>query len=102
MFRRIIIIFIILSVIIYIVYLGKRESIVNTNYEELVNTIDSLSLCIDSLQTINDSLYNNINDSEENIKIIEHWYEKEYSVILTQPTDSDCMFFSNYLSKYFK
>lgn len=102
MFRRIIIIFVILSAIIYIVYLGKRESIVNTNYEELVNTIDSLSICIDSLQTINDSLYNNINKSEEDIKIIEHWYEKEYSIILTQPTDSDCLFFSNYLSKYFK
>ena len=102
MFRRIIIIFVILSVIIYIVYLGKRESVVNTNYKELVNTIDSLSLCIDSLQLVNDSLYNNINNSEENIKIVEKWYEKEYHYILTQPTDSDCLFFSNYLSKYFK
>lgn len=33
------------------------------------------------------------------LRIINNDYEKEVNNILTQPTDSDCIFFSEYLSK---
>ena len=33
------------------------------------------------------------------LEIINNDYEKEVNNILTQPTDSDCIFFSEYLSK---
>ena len=74
----------------------------SSNYEELVSVIDSLNCKIDSLSLEREELISKIDSSKDKVEVIEHWYEKEYNTVLTQPTDSDCVFFSKYLSSHFK
>lgn len=85
-------------IIVIIVLIGlyfkkpyKTEIIVDSK-------VDSLELVIDSLEQENLNLLHKIDSSQNNIKVIEHWYEKEYNIVLTQSTDSDCLFFRDYLS----
>lgn len=83
-------------------YNSKNQANNSINHKELLHTIDSLNYKIDSLSLYRETLILKIDSSKNNIKVIEHWYEKEHNTILIQPTDSDCMFFSKYLSTYFK
>lgn len=61
--------------------------------------IDSLEVVKDSLQIQRDTIYQTIIKSNDRIKIIDHWYEKEVDIINNQPVDDDMLFFSDYLSK---
>ena len=93
----------ILIICIGIYFYNSKDKINNPiNHKELLHTIDSLNYKIDSLSLHRETLILKIDSSKNNIKVIEHWYEKEYNTILVQPTDSDCVFFSEYLSTYFK
>lgn len=70
-----------------------------SNYEELVNRIDSLNSEISWLELERDSLYNVIDSSKVKVDVIEHWYEKELTDITNQSIASDVVFFTEYLSK---
>lgn len=96
-------ILVIFIICIGIYFYNSKNQINNSiNHKELLHTIDSLNYKIDSLSLHRETLILKIDSSKNNIKVIEHWYEKEHNTILIQPTDSDCMFFSKYLSTYFK
>ena len=94
-----IIVIIICAVILYKV-LDKPAKIIRD--ESLKIKVDSLNTEIKLLKEERDSLKQSIDSSEAQVVLIEKWYEKEYNTIITQPVDSDCLFFSNYLSKEFK
>ncbi len=66
-----------------------------------VNT-DSIKTKIDSTKTQRDTLIKDIDNSKETIKEIEKSYEKDSIVITKQSTDSDIVFFREYLSTNFK
>ena len=103
--RRISIIFELISlallITVLVLYLQKpKVEIVRDN--TLQQKVDSLNIEIDKLKVERDSLLTSIDSSEAKVIVIEKWYEKEYNTIVNQPTDSNCLFFSNYLSKEFK
>ena len=103
MSKKIITILVILAICIGIYFYFSEDKINNSsNYEELISTIDSLNCKIDSLSLEREELILKIDSSKSKVEVIEHWYEKEYNTVLTQPTDSDCVFFSKYLSSHFK
>lgn len=65
----------------------------------LMRKVDSLSVKIDSIKRANDSIRVIIDTTEVEIQ---HTYEKYIEIrtrISVQSVDSDCVFFSNYLSK---
>lgn len=70
-----------------------------SNYEELVNRIDSLNSKISLLKLERDSLHNVIDSSKVKVDVIEHWYEKELTDITNQPIADDVVFFTEYLSE---
>lgn len=70
-----------------------------SNYEELVNHIDSLNNEISLLELKRDSLHNVIDSSKVKVDVIEHWYEKELTDITNQSITSDVVFFTEYLSE---
>jgi hypothetical protein len=88
-----------LGIIIYLIT-------VNNNYSNELklskSTVDSLNIQIDSLEIIKVDLMNSLDSSINNVQVIEKWYEKEYTNIMYQPADSDCIFFARYLSENFK
>lgn len=93
-----VIIYVVIFIVVIFIYYGiqnERKYIENIHNE----TIDSLNNIIDSINIENDVLKQQIDSSNNNIQVIEKWYEKEYDTILTQSTDSDCLFFREYLSK---
>jgi len=70
-----------------------------TPEEILLRKVDSLSTKIDSIKRANDSIRIVIDTTQVEI---EHVYEKYIQIhdrIVAQSVDSDCVFFSNYLSK---
>ena len=73
-----------------------------TEYNQLLLKIDSLDNKIDSLDRQKEILITTIDSTKQNITNIYTTYEKKHSTILSQPIDSDCMFFTNYLSENFK
>lgn len=54
---------------------------------------------IDSIKTVNDTLKLKIDSINKNIINLNINYEKDKSVIINQPLDSDIQFFSRYLSE---
>lgn len=70
-----------------------------SNYEELVNRIDSLNSEISLLKLERDSLHNVIDSSKVKVDVIEHWYEKELTDITNQSIADDVVFFTEYLSE---
>ncbi len=70
-----------------------------SNYEELVNRIDSLNSKISLLKLERDSLHNVIDSSKVKVDVIEHWYEKELTDITNQSIADDVVFFTEYLSE---
>lgn len=96
MWRYLICLFIGVIIGLSIGFTKKHTIIDNTD------KVDSLNIIIDSLELSNTTIKNSIDSSKVVIQIIEKWYEKDYNTILTQPTDNDCMFFSNYISGYSK
>lgn len=78
------------------------QYITTSNSDSVLKIVDSLNVELDYLRMEKAELLEKIDTSKVKIKVIEKWYEKKRDIILTQPTDSDCMFFSNYLSEKFK
>lgn len=70
----------------------------DSNEEKLLREMELLSNKVDSIKRANDSIKVIIDTTEVEI---EHVYEKYIQVrdrIVIQSVDSDCVFFSNYLS----
>lgn len=70
-----------------------------TPEEILLRKVDSLSAKIDSINRLNDSIKTIIDTTEIEIQ---HTYERYIEIrdrIIEQSVDSDCIFFSDYLSK---
>lgn len=78
---------------------SSENTAINKQYE---HSLDSLNNVCDSLKRIKDSEKDTIKKVDNNITIIKKKYEKVYNTVLTQSTDSDCIFFTEYLSKNFK
>jgi hypothetical protein len=79
-------------------YIVKFSPDIKTPDDAIVEKIELLSNKVDSIRKANDSIRVIIDTTE--IKI-EHVYEKYIQVrehIITQSVDSDCVFFSDYLS----
>lgn len=71
---------------------------IKSDDEKILQEMKLLSIKIDSIKRANDSIRVIIDTTEVEI---EHVYEKYIQVrehIITQSVDSDCVFFSNYLS----
>lgn len=72
---------------------------IDTPEAQLLKKVELLNTKIDSIKRANDSIRIIIDTSEVEI---EHVYEKYIQIrdrIVTQSVDSDCVFFSNYLSE---
>lgn len=93
--------FIALIVLFIIGYSYYTKSRVTPDYKEVVEQNDSLNLIVDSLNLQVDTVFVKIVESKERIKVINQNYEKERTVIVIQSTDSDIVFFTEYLSKTF-
>lgn len=71
----------------------------HTPEDEILEKIENLTTKVDSIRRSNDSIKIIIDTTEVEI---EHVYEKYIQVhdrIVTQSVDSDCVFFSRYLSE---
>jgi len=71
----------------------------STPEDEILEKIENLTTKVDSIRRSNDSIKIIIDTTEVEI---EHVYEKYIQVhdrIVTQSVDSDCVFFSRYLSE---
>lgn len=80
-------------------YFQPEEKVSNSDYQSLINGIDSLNIELDILKLQNDSLRSIIDSSKVKVKVIEHWYEKELSDITNQSIANDVVFFTEYLSE---
>lgn len=72
---------------------------IRTPEDEILEKIENLTTKVDSIRRSNDSIKIIIDTTEVEI---EHVYEKYIQVhdrIVTQSVDSDCVFFSRYLSE---
>ena len=67
--------------------------------EELLEKIDSLYTKVDSIRRANDSIKVIIDTTEVEIEHVYEKYIQTYDRIVIQSVDSDCIFFSNYLSE---
>lgn len=63
------------------------------------STTDVKPTEIDSIKTVNDTLKLKIDSINKNIIDLNFKYEKDKSIIINQPLDSDILFFSRYLSE---
>lgn len=88
--ERIIWLVVLLFVIIYYNQNNKASHIMET---------DSLKIKCDSLKKERNTLKDSITKIDTTIIQINKSYEKVYNTILSQSTDSDCVFFSDYISK---
>lgn len=77
----------------------KPTTLPDTRYEQLLRTIDSLNIKLDSLSLEKDSLVQVIDSSKANVQYLDKWYEKELINITNQSIASDVVFFTEYLSK---
>lgn len=97
---------IILGILIISLYNKPPKQVIQyvttNNSDSVLRIVDSLNVELDYLRMEKAELLEKIDTSKVKIKVIEKWYEKKRDIILTQPTDSDCMFFSDYLSEKFK
>ena len=79
----------------YIVYLNYNY----LTFKTFENRIDSLTLVVDSLEKVKSKKFIEIEKINDTLTIIEKEYVKERNNILTMPTDSQCIIFSNYISE---
>lgn len=77
----------------------RHEKVPSDNTQQLLERIDSLNLEVDKLRNQNTQLVTEIDSSETRVQVIEKWYEKESDIIFNQPTDSDIVFFTKYISQ---
>lgn len=89
----------IVGLVIYIWLEPRREVKPIPNYQELVNSIDSLNHELSLLKLERDSLHNAVDSSKVKVEVIEHWYEKDLITITNQSIASDVVFFTEYLSE---
>jgi predicted RND superfamily exporter protein len=71
----------------------------DTEDSQLVSKIDSLTTKVDSIRRANDSIRVIIDTTEIQIEHVYEQYIQIHDHIVTQSVDSDCVFFSNYLSE---
>lgn len=64
-----------------------------------VKSLDSLKTVCDSLEKTKIQLKDTIIKVDKNITTIKKYYEKAYNDVISQSTDSDCIFFAEYLSE---
>ena len=88
--ERIIWLVVLLFVIIYYNQSNKASHIIET---------DSLKIKCDSLKKERNTLKDSITKIDTTIIQINKSYEKVYNTVLSQSADSDCVFFSDYISK---
>lgn len=89
----------IITIVLFIVFWCMKSSPITTdNTQQLLERIDSLNLEVEKLRIENTRLVSEIDSSEQKVQVIEKWYEKESGIILGQSTDSDIVFFRDYLS----
>jgi hypothetical protein len=72
---------------------------VETPEDVLMRKIDSLTTKVDSIHRANDSIKIIIDTTEVQINHVYEEYIQIHDRIITQSTDSDCLFFSRYLSE---
>lgn len=81
-------------------YIGvKTASKYPSPEERLLRKIDSLTTKVDSIRRANDSIKIIIDTTEIKINHVHEEYIQIYDRIVNQSVDSDCVFFSRYLSK---
>ena len=78
----------------------KRSLADKPDNTELVNSIKELSIKVDSISSIRDSLIIRVDTNKVKIIELEKIYEKTRDSIVTQSVDSDCITFSKYISNY--
>jgi hypothetical protein len=67
--------------------------------KELLEKINNLTIKVDSIRRANDSIKVIIDTTEVEIEHVYEKYIQTYDRIIIQSVDSDCIFFSNYLSE---
>ena len=90
---------ILMGLVFYIIYNNSKTVVPNSEYQSLIERIDSLNAELDILKLQKDSLLNVIDTSKVKIKVIEHWYERELTDITNQSIADDVVFFTEYLSE---
>ena len=80
-------------------YRAPSPTIQYPNEDKLNSIIDSLNIAIINVEHERDSLQLVIDSSKYKIKVVEHWYEKEFIDITNQSIADDVLFYSNYLSE---
>ena len=90
----------ILIILFCILMLGGISYLIYNNRK--INKVDipSISIQIDSISKNNDSLKVILPKIETKIINNKETYEKVRTIIINQSTDSDCRFFSDYISGY--
>lgn len=88
-----------IGVVSYVMYNNFRSTTPNSEYQSLIEKMDSLNIELDILKLQRDSLRNVIDSSKVKVEVIEHWYEKKLTDITNQPIAADVEFFTNYISK---
>ena len=97
------VIFGIFAITVIVLLIMQQVAIRNTkipNNTELENSIKELSMKIDSIGEIRDSLIIRIDTTKVKIIELEKTYEKTRDSIVTQSVNSDCITFSEYISNY--
>lgn len=89
----------IVGLIIHIWLEPRKEVKPIPNYQELVNSIDSLNHELSLLKLERDSLHNVVDSSKVKVEVIKHWYEKDLITITNQSIANDVVFFTEYLSE---
>jgi hypothetical protein len=79
-----------------------KVEVVYVNTDSIRHTVDSLEIQVQHLVIERKEIVKVIEESEKKVEVINDEYKKKHNTIVIQPTDSDCVFFSNYLSKEFK
>jgi hypothetical protein len=74
-------------------------SYVQSDEDRLLEEINHLTVKVDSIRGANDSIKIIIDTTEVKIEHVYEKYIQVYDRIITQSVDSDCVFFSRYLSE---
>lgn len=82
-----------------IIICTRHKKVIANDTQQLLEQLDSLNLEVEKLRNQNTQLVTEIDSSNVQIQVIEKWYEKESDIIFNQSTDSDVVFFKEYLSQ---
>lgn len=86
-------------VTVILIFKSCNHNSSNQDNSILIDSLNKISIKYDSLQSVRCQLKDSINIIDSTIFKIKYEHKKDISTILTQPVDSDCKFFSNYLSE---